>query len=209
MSSHQSGECFALYDRRKFLLLAACVSKVDSARQGETMKVDSAIIDDLSRDPPLSAIRTRWQLFTDRVMGGVSNGTMVREMVAGRPAIRMRGDVSLENNGGFVQIALDLAADGKAIDASAWRGIELDVFGNDEEYNIHLRTEGLTRPWQSYRQSFRADPRWRTFKFQFQDFLPYRTDTALDTRRLRRIGLVAIGRTFSADLSVAGLRYLT
>lgn len=111
--------------------------------QGETMKVDSAIIDDLSRDPPLSAIGTRWQLFTDRVMGGVSNGTMVREMVAGRPAIRMRGDVSLENNGGFIQIALDLAADGKAIDASAWRGIELDVFGNEEEYNIHLRTEGL------------------------------------------------------------------
>ena len=60
------------------------------------MKVDSAIVDDLSRDPPLSAIGTRWQLFTDWVMGGVSNGTMVREMVAGRPAIRMRGDVSLE-----------------------------------------------------------------------------------------------------------------
>jgi hypothetical protein len=181
---------------------------VGSAVQGETMKVDSAIIDDLSRDPPLSAIGTRWQLFTDRVMGGLSNGAMVREMVAGRPAIRMRGDVSLENNGGFIQIALDLAADGKAIDASTWRGIELDVFGNDEEYNIHLRTEGLTRPWQSYRQSFRADPRWRKFKFQFQDFTPYRTDTTLDTRRLRRVGLVAIGRAFSADLSVGGLRYL-
>jgi hypothetical protein len=116
-------------------LLAASVSMVGSAMQGETMKVDSAIIDDLSRDPLLSAIGTRWQLFTDRVMGGVSNGTMVREMVAGRPAIRMRGDVNLENNGGFVQIALDLAADGKALDASAWRGIELDAFANDEEYN--------------------------------------------------------------------------
>jgi hypothetical protein len=198
----------ALYGRRKFCLLAAPVSMVGSAVQGETMKVDSTIIDDLSRDPPLSAIGTRWQLFTDRVMGGVSNGTMVREMVAGRPAIRMRGDVSLEDNGGFIQIALDLAVDGKAIDASAWGGIELDVFGNDEGYNIHLRTEGLTRPWQSYRQSFRADPRWRTFKFQFQDFTPYRTDTTLDTRRLRRVGLVAIGRAFSADLSVGGLRYL-
>ena len=142
-------------------------------------------------------------------MGGVSNGTMVREMVAGRPAIRMLGDVSLENNGGFVQIALDLTADGKAIDASAWRGIELEVFGNNEEYNIHLRTDDLNRPWQSYRQSFRADLRWRRVQFQFQDFTPYRTDTTLDARRLRRIGLVAIGRTFSADLSIGGLRYLT
>jgi hypothetical protein len=38
--------------------------------------------------------------------------------------------------------------------------------------------------------------------------VPYRTDTPLDTRRLRRIGVVAIGRAFSADLSVGGLRYL-
>jgi Complex I intermediate-associated protein 30 (CIA30) len=178
-------------------------------RRGETMTVNPAIIDDLSCEPGLSAIGTKWQLFTDRVMGGVSTGTMVREMVAGRPAIRMRGDVSIENNGGFVQIALDLAADGKAIDASAWRGVELHVFGNDEEYNIHLRTDDLTRPWQSYRQSFHADPQWRTARFRFQDFAPYRTDAALDTRKLRRIGLVAIGRTFSADLSIAGLRYLS
>ena len=168
----------------------------------------SAIIDDLSRDPPLSTIGIRWQLFTDRVMGGVSNGTMVREMVEGRPAIRMRGDVSLENNGGFVQISLDLSPDGKAVDLSAWSGIELDVLGNKEEYGVHLRTADLTRPWQSYRQSFRADPQWRTIQFRFRDFVPYRTETPLDTRRLRRIGVVAIGRAFSADLAVGGLRIM-
>jgi len=175
--------------------------------RGESMKVKSTVIDDLSREPPLSAIGTRWQLFTDRVMGGSSNGTMVRETVSGHPAIRMRGDVSLENNGGFVQIALDLAADGKAVDASAWRGIELEVLGNDEEYNVHLRTEDLTRPWQSYRQSFHAYPRWQTVQFRFQDFTAYRIDTALNTRKLRRVGLVAIGRAFLADLSLCGLRY--
>ncbi len=166
----------------------------------------SAIIDDLSREPPLSFIGAQWQLFTDRVMGGVSNGTMDREMVAGRPAIRMRGDVSLENNGGFVQISLDFSPDGNAVDLSAWSGIELDVFGNGEEYSIHLRTSDLNRPWQSYRQSFRADPQWRTAPFRFQDFAPFRTDVALDTRRLRRLGLVAIGRAFSADLAVGGVR---
>jgi len=70
------------------------------------MLVTSAIIDDLSREPPIAAIGSNWQLFTDQVMGGVSKGTMVRDAVAGRAAIRMRGDLSLENNGGFVQIAL-------------------------------------------------------------------------------------------------------
>jgi hypothetical protein len=198
-----------LCGRRTILLLAASLSVVGGSARGETMSQKSAIIDDLSREPPLSAIDSRWQLFTDQVMGGVSNGTMVRETVAGRPAVRMRGDVSLENNGGFVQIAIDLSPDGKAVDASPWRGIELDVFGNSEEYSIHLRTEDLTRPWQSYRQSFRADPQWRTIPFRFQDFVPYRTETALDTRRLRRIGVVAIGRAFTADLAVGGLRFMT
>ena len=104
------------------------------------MNANSALIDDLSRNPATSAVGTRWQLFTDRVMGGVSNATMHCETVAGRPAIRMRGDVSLENNGGFVQIALDLSPDGAIVDASAWSGIELDLFGDGEEYGVPLRT---------------------------------------------------------------------
>jgi hypothetical protein len=37
--------------------------------------------------------------------------------------------------------------------------------------------------------------------------MPYRTDIPLDLRRLRRLGLVAIGRAFSADLAVGGLRF--
>jgi hypothetical protein len=195
------------YDRRTFLIIAGSVLAGGSAG-GETVSPQSAIIDDLSRDPPMSAIGTKWQLFTDLVMGGVSDGTMVREMVAGRPAIRMRGDVSLENNGGFVQIALDLAPDGRAVDVSAWSGLELDVFGNGEEYSVHLRTSDVARRWQSYRQSFRADPQWRTAYFRFEEFVPYRTDVPLKTQRLRRIGVVAIGRAFSADLAVGGVRLM-
>jgi hypothetical protein len=171
--------------------------------------VTSAVIDDLSREPPVAAIGSHWRLFTDRVMGGVSKGTMVRDTIAGRPAIRMRGDVSLENNGGFVQIGLDLSPDGGVVDATGWSGIELDVFGNVEEYGVHLRTESLTRPWQSYRQIFKAYAEWRTVQLPFDRFVPYRTDIALDTRRLRRIGLVAIGRAFAPDLAVAGLRFMT
>ena len=171
------------------------------------MDIQSAVIDDLSRDPPISTLGTRWLLFTDGVMGGMSDATMAREMLAGRPAIRMRGEVSLENNGGFVQIALDLSPEGKAVDASGWRGIELDVFGNNEEYNVHLRTDELTRPWQSYRHSFHAEPHWQTIQFRFLDFTPHRTDTVMDMRRIRRIGIVAIGRAFSADVAVGGLRY--
>jgi Complex I intermediate-associated protein 30 (CIA30) len=168
----------------------------------------SRTIDDLSRDPPVSTVGTRWMLFTDQVMGGVSNGMMARNTIAGRTAIRMRGEVSLENNGGFVQIALDLAPGGQAVDVSDWRGIELDIFGNGEEYNLHLRTDDLVRPWQAYRQCFLSQPQWRTVQLPFQQFAPYRTDIPLDTCRLRRIGIVAIGRAFSADLAISGLRFM-
>jgi Complex I intermediate-associated protein 30 (CIA30) len=173
------------------------------------MLVTSAIIDDLSRETPVAAIGSKWRLFSDQVMGGVSNGTMVRDAIAGRPAIRMRGDVSLENNGGFVQIVLDLSPDGGVVDASRWSGIELDIFGNDEEYGVHLRTDALLRPWQSYRHTFTAYAEWRTARLPFDQFVPYRTDVPLDTRRLRRIGVVAIGRAFAPDLALGGLRFMT
>jgi len=192
--------------RREFLSAMVGLLAGGSARS-EVMQSDASVIDDLSRNAPLATIGTSWQLFTDQVMGGVSTGTMARETILGRSAIRMLGDVSLDNNGGFVQIALDLAPEGMTVDASAWRGIELDALGNGEEYAVHLRTPDLTRPWQSYRQSFKAEPRWQTIQLPFDKFVPYRTEAPLDTRRLRRIGVVAIGRAFSADLSIGGLRY--
>jgi hypothetical protein len=98
---------------------------------------------------------------------------------------------------------------GAIFDASAWSGIEIDVFGNAEAYSVHLRTDALTRPWQSYRQSFTADAEWRTVQLAFDQFIPHRMDLLLDTRRLRRIGLVAIGRAFLADLALGGLRFMT
>jgi hypothetical protein len=167
----------------------------------------SSIIDDLSLEPPLATIGTNWQLFTDTVMGGVSKATMFRETVDGRPAIRLRGNVSLENNGGFVQISLGFRPEGGPIDASSWNGIELDVLGNGEEYGVNLRTTDLTRPWQSFRQTFRANPRWGTVRLPFERFVPNRTDMPLNIHRLRRLGIIGIGRQFFADVSIGGVRF--
>jgi hypothetical protein len=175
-----------------------------------TMLNSYALIDeirDLSIDSPTATIGTLWQLISDQVMGGISAGSLSRELVSGRPANRMRGNVRLENNGGFLQMALDLAPNGSLVDVSAWTGIELDVFGNDQEYGMHLRTSNLTHPWQSYRQSFRALPQWQTIRLPFESFVAHRTGIPIDLGRLRRLGLVAIGRAFSADLALGGIRY--
>ena len=177
----------------------------------QTLVKPSPIIDDLSDPTGLSALGTRWQLVTDQVMGGVSQGTLSREEVAGRPALVMRGDVRLENNGGFVQMALDLArpdaAGGGTLDARAWQGLEIDVHGAPQAYSLHLRTTDLERPWQSYRQGFEARPEWQRLRLAFADFAAYRTEAPLDLTRLRRLGIVAIGRAFTADLAVGGLRF--
>ena len=148
-----------------------------------------------------------WRLVTDAVMGGVSRGSIAKETLEGREAIRMRGDVSTENNGGFVQIALDLAPETGSFDAGGFTGLEMDVLGNHESYGAHLRTTDITRPQQSYRQGLVTTPDWQTLQLPFVQFMPYRTDIPLDVRRLRRIGLVAIGREFAADLAVARLAF--
>ena len=172
------------------------------------MSIPSAIIDDLRREPPLASVGSSWRLITDQVMGGVSVGTIRRESIAGRTAIRLQGEVRLENDGGFVQIALDLSPMGGLVDANAWYGVELDVFGDGEEYAVHLRTDASVLPWQSYRQRFDAVAAWRTVQLPFDRFVAHRTEIALDKRRLRRIGVVAIGRAFSPDLALAGIRFM-
>jgi hypothetical protein len=143
-----------------------------------------------------------WEFVSDRVMGGVSEGAVRFETLDGHAAARLTGDVSLENDGGFVQMAFDLD-DGRAFDASGWAGVELLVRGNGETYELRLRTTALTRPWQSFRAAFEAKPEWQHVRLPFADFEAHRTDAAFDPAQMRRLGVLAIGRRFKADVAVA------
>jgi adhesin HecA-like repeat protein len=147
-----------------------------------------------------------WRYVADTVMGGVSRGTLSREVVDGRLAMRLTGRVSLDNDGGFLQMAADLDADGAALDLSAWTGIEVDVRGNGETYELRLRTSDLTRPWQSYRAPFTAPADWTTIRIPLAALDAHRTEAPFDPTAVRRVGLLAIGRAFDADLAVSGLR---
>jgi len=85
--------------------------------------------------------------------------------------------------------------------------IRLIVRGNDEQYSLHLRTPDNVRPWQFYRTQFNAGPDWKTLDIPFSVFTPYRLDAPLDITHLLRIGLIAIGRAFYADLAVSELGF--
>lgn len=165
------------------------------------------VIDDLSRPWPDTPRGTRWQVITDGVMGGLSQARAELAPVAGRAAIHMTGRVSTANNGGFVQIALDLCPGGEPVDASGFAGIAVMARGNGRGYGLHLRTDAVQRPWQSYRLGFDAGPDWQVHRLFFGDVRPHRLTAPFDPARLRRIGLVAIGGDFDADLAVSDLRF--
>ena len=170
-------------------------------------QVSHMLIDDFAHNDLVSNLGTRWRGVSDQVMGGISEAAVTRDIIEDRPCLHLTGDVRLENNGGFIQAALDLAQTGESFDASTYTGLRLIVRGNGEQYSVHLRTPENVRPWQSYRAQFTTGPDWATVDIPFAAFAPYRLDAPLDVTRLRRIGLVAIGRAFTADLAVSELGF--
>jgi hypothetical protein len=165
------------------------------------------LIDDFSNSDLISKLGTRWRAVSDRVMGGISEASVSYDTIDGCPCLRLTGDVHLENEGGFIQAALDLQPSGGTLDVSDYTGLRLIVLGNGEGYSVHLRTPDNVRPWQSYRAHFTADADWETIHLPFEAFVPHRLDAPLDVTRLRRIGLVAIGRAFQADLAVCQIGF--
>lgn len=91
------------------------------------------------------------------------------------------------------------------LDASGWSAIAFDACGPAQSYNLHLRTNAVTRPWQSYRHSFDVGPEWQRITLPFAGFEAHRLDAPFDPKTLRRIGFVAIGRAFHADLAIRSI----
>ena len=109
----------------------------------------------------------------------------------------------LDNQGGFIQMALELAPPRGALR----QGIELDVQGNGRHYGVHPRTDAMTAPRQAWRARFAAPPQWQTVRLLFEAFEPYRTGGTLDPAHIRRLGLVAIGEPGEAALCVGRVAF--
>ncbi|WP_156785542.1 CIA30 family protein [Sulfitobacter sp. EE-36] len=155
----------------------------------------------------MKQLSPNWEFVSDTVMGGVSEGSVADEIVSGRNASVLRGTVSLENNGGFIQMAFDLHESGADVDVSAWDGIEIDVYGDGDTYDVRLRTAQLSRPWQSFRADFVGEPRWQKVKIPFSSMVSHRVEAIFDPTCLRRIGILAIGRERDACIAVSNIGF--
>lgn len=143
---------------------------------------------------------TRWRFFTDGVMGGVSTGQVAFLKEGYRTYAHMTGNVSTENNGGFLQMRMDLA-DGVPSDAT---GVRLIVRGNDQTYFVHLRTGGTVLPWQYYQAGFEVTGDWGEVRLPFDIFKRsgrlLRAVPRADS--LKSIAVVAYGRDHEAEIDV-------
>ena len=92
----------------------------------------------------------RWVYVADGVMGGVSEGRAQLGEDDGETFVRLAGDVSTDNHGGFIQVR---ARFGGGFPASA-EGLRLKVRGNGGSYYVFLRTPNQPRRWFSYRARF-------------------------------------------------------
>ena len=169
------------------------------------MRADRLVLSDFAARPEFVAPGVRWRGFSDRVMGGVSDAEFGRAVVAGKRCVRLTGRVTTDSGGGFIQMAVDVGSRAAAFDAAGFLGIELLVHGNDEDYNVHVRTADCRWYDESYRATLRALPHWRTVRMPWADLKPNGLTKALDTTRIERIALLGWMREFTADLSLAEL----
>jgi hypothetical protein len=182
-------------NRRTFII--AIIAICSNAIAGP----DPMLINDFNSESR-EQYQNQWRLIEDGVMGGQSSGVMEWTQIGGRSCLRLNGTVSTKNNGGFIQVQRPIDEQMASI-AGDFRGIEIDVIGNNESYNIHLKQKGLIFPWQSFRANLFATDKWQTIQLPFSAFRPYRTGKRLEPQKINQIALLAIGKDYVADICLA------
>ena len=146
-----------------------------------------------------------WVYLADNVMGGVSIGSYEDMIVASGKAIRLYGEVSTKNNGGFIQVRMPYSVN----QLEKHKGIKIKMKGNGEEYFLHLRNRSSRLPWQYYQASFKSEPNWKEVNIPFEKFKRSSNfmKSVFDPNTIKTIGIVAYGKDHTADIIVSELKF--
>jgi hypothetical protein len=147
----------------------------------------------------------QWSYFADTVMGGVSQGTAKFENSGPNKTIRLTGEVSTANNGGFIQVRSSIPqelAKGKT-------GIKIKVKGNGDQYFLHIRNSSTRLPWHYYQLGFDTNKAWAEVILPFDAFIKSSSflRTSMNHDTIKTIGIVAYGKDYSADVSVMSMEF--
>jgi len=191
--------------KRRSLVLSLAISPFVNwnsvmAASGDSNKL---VLTNFTLDEPYFIGESGWRGFSDRVMGGISDAAFGGDDIAGKKCARMTGDVTRESNGGFIQMAMSFGGRDAQLDASGYDGLELLVYGNNEDYNVHIRTADCGWYDQSYRATIFAKPEWQIVRLPWDAFKPNGLEAPLDIARINRIAILGWMREFKADISLA------
>ena len=147
----------------------------------------------------------QWSYIDDTVMGGFSEGTAEFQSNGSDKMMRLTGEVSTENNGGFIQVRSSVPwnlAKGKT-------GIKLKIKGNGEQYFLHIRNSSTRLPWHYYQLGFGTSETWGEVELPFDAFIKSSSflRAPMNQNTIKTIGIVAYGKDYTADISVMSLEF--
>ena len=165
----------------------------------------SALAEDIMIDDFKSQPEKRWRFIADTVMGGISTGNVSFLAENKDTYARMTGNVSTQNNGGFIQFRMKLPS---PLPKSVV-GLRLVVRGNNQKYFMHLRTTGTLLPWQYYQAGFEVSRYWSEVRLPFEAFKASGNFLRAipQPERLKSVGIVAFGRDHEAEIEVREVGY--
>lgn len=145
-----------------------------------------------------------WTFFSDQVMGGKSEGMANVFTDDDQQFIRLQGNVTTANNGGFIQIRTSVSGLTEEL-----KGISLKIRGNGERYYVFVRTASTILPWQYYKADFASKKEWSVIKVEFKKFV--RSSGWLNKKirpeAIKSVGIVAFGRDHDALVDVASIQF--
>ena len=147
-----------------------------------------------------------WNYVADTVMGGISTGGVEFKTIEGEAIAVLTGNVTTENNGGFIQIRRDL----RRIDLDNANSIKLIAKGNNQKYFVFLRTTGTKLPWQYYQSEFTVNENFNKFILPINEFKKsgMLMSNKINPKKITSIGIVAFGRDHYANISIKELEFI-
>ena len=161
---------------------------------------EKMLIDNFNNDN-----QENWEFISDQVMGGVSFGSYEILNEGNLSFLKLTGFVSLENNGGFIQVRKNL----KDLKNINFKGIKINSRGNDKEYFIHIRTKFTLLPWQYYQGKFFVNSDWQEIKLNLSEFKRSGSLLPKDikTQHILSVALVAFGKKHRVNLDVSEIAF--
>ena len=149
--------------------------------------------------------KNEWNFITDQVMGGISTGTYNYKKINNDNVIKITGNVSTKNNGGFIQIRRKL----NNINLTNAKNVRVIARGNNEKYFVHLRTTFTILPWQYYQYSFTVKKDFKNFILPISNFKKsgFLLPDKINPRNIKSIGIVAFGKDYNAELTVKEINF--